>query len=164
MTARCPSAIIISNLQKNKCYIPPLGPNRQVSGRRSFVGQRFLFHWGQGWGPRISWAHTSLVNLKHQVLRGKNQVVSYRNKTKDCPRGWWPDSWIYWSWHCVCLTWLSLKWVSHLSLTRSLSQALGLQKRKQLSKFTLYIVLAYRSFLYSVLFISKHLITVLMIL
>lgn len=30
------------------------------------MGQRLSFYWGSEWGPSISWAHSSLLNLKQE--------------------------------------------------------------------------------------------------
>ena len=85
MTARQPSAIPIRKLWKNKgllltglgSYTAHLRPHSEVvrgermrerKGEsqcpRAHVGLGFCFYWDWGWGPRISWAHSLLANLK----------------------------------------------------------------------------------------------------
>ena len=65
-----------------------LGPDNKVTGReRERPGLGFHFYWGQGWGPRVLWAHSLLVNLEHKsgnLKCGKkknqeDQMVSYQN-------------------------------------------------------------------------------------
>ena len=86
MTARCPLAMNIRKLEKIKVYhLQNLEMTQHSWGHtaRSWVetectGLGFCFYWGLGWGPRISWAHSLLVNF---TQKSKNfRHVERKNK------------------------------------------------------------------------------------
>lgn len=43
--------------------------------------------WGPGWGLRVSWARSSLVDLKH-----KSRNLEWEKKTNECPNSQLLDS------------------------------------------------------------------------
>ena len=75
MTVRCPAAITIRKLWKKSkvYYLQDLDitwhtwgytARSQTERLRTVLG--FCFYRGWGWEPRVSWAHSLLVNLKYQ--------------------------------------------------------------------------------------------------
>ena len=66
MIARHTAAITIRKLEKKKkplfagprnCMVSPGGRQRGCGRKSVNTGPGFCLYWGQGWGPRVSWAH-----------------------------------------------------------------------------------------------------------
>ena len=93
MIARGPSTITIRKflgkkgllLKGHGNYKAYLGPKSKAMGERESTGLGFCFYWGLGWGPRVSQAHSLLVNLKHKSrnLRHEKRKNKGPNSSKD---------------------------------------------------------------------------------
>ena len=93
----------VLNVLDSLHYRPALYYDFKLMKMYSGESSSFFLYWGGGWGPRISRAHSLLVNLKHraEMWRGKrkrpnspNQLLksAKMSKTKEPAMGRWPGS------------------------------------------------------------------------